>query len=44
MLPSSASNVLMALSGVSVTAGGVDAESLHPESMIAEVTNTIKII
>ena len=39
---SSASNVLMALSEASVTGGGVDAESLHPASIIAEVTNTIK--
>jgi len=33
----------MALSEVSVTGGGVDAESLHPASINAEVTNTIKI-
>ena len=44
ILLSSASKVLMALSEVSVTGGGVDAESLHPASINAEVTNTIKII
>jgi hypothetical protein len=33
----------MALSEASVTGGGVDAESLHPASINAEVTNTINI-
>jgi hypothetical protein len=33
----------MALSEASVTGGGVDAESLHPASISAEVTNTIMI-
>ena len=44
ILPSSASNVLIALSGVSDAGGGVEADSLHPDRINAEVTNTIKII
>jgi hypothetical protein len=44
IFPSSASSVLIALSGVSDAGGGVEAESLHPERINAEVTNTIKII
>jgi hypothetical protein len=36
----------MALSGVSdaVAGGGVDAESLHPDRINTEVTNTMKIM
>ena len=44
ILPSSASSVLIALSGVSDAGGGVDAESLHPDRINAEVTNTMKIM
>jgi hypothetical protein len=44
IMASSASKVLMALSGVSVTGGGVDADSLQPASNKAEVTITMKII